>query len=614
MLKNASVQSKIFVSYSVLIAAIIGTLTVFLSLYIGGFVKEKAISNMEQRVQKSASQLEYLYKEMDVLSTQVVFSQTLQTILLNALNSGTKDKNYFHQNIEDAQQARQVLVSINSPKVIARKISVFNGESNFISAGVVSEDQRAIAQSMRNDKLIDQILSLKGRALLLSPHPDNWLDNAPDPLVVSLARSILYTAASESFPLGIVEIQQPYSKFSDIFRSETQSGRFLVMYKTGELIYPADGSVKIGDAEYYYRQTAEFKNRNSLHALNPDTQTDELVYYLTSGSSGLTVMLIQSEAELLEPVYFIRKMIVLSGIALVGLTLLAIHFITVSIVNPLRKLRNSVNQVTIDNLSMDAHQNIGNNELVQLKEAFDRMLLRLKESIHQTVQSRNSEVHAHFLALQAQMNPHFLYNTLMGIHAMAHEAGSREISNMCIELSEMLRYTGSFSHDTVTLGDELNHAENYLKLYKWRYEDKLSYEFHVDPAMLGLTVPKLVIQPIVENCFAHGFNRMKTARKIIIEGSVAAERFVVEIRDNGSGIEEDRVREIKSRLAEYETAMREGRMNGLNVGGLGLANIYIRLKLLYGDKAVFDIRNHPDGGVAVSIGGDSGMEKGVLEA
>lgn len=202
------------------------------------------------------------------------------------------------------------------------------------------------------------------------------------------------------------------------------------------------------------------------------------------------------------------------------------------------------------------------------------------------------------------MNPHFLFNTLMGISAVGQELQSTKIISMCAELADMLRYVGSYENSNTTIQDELTHAENYLKLVKWRYEERLNYEFIVEEGMYTIKVPKLILQPLIENCFSHGFNKVRPPWSIKIQGKFNKDKWEISVIDNGSGFSEKSLEKIQQQMLELQKKEYPADLiNHLELGGMGRVNILIRLKLLYGDHAVFSMNNDPVTGTTVTLGG-----------
>ncbi|WFA08096.1 histidine kinase [Tissierella sp. Yu-01] len=210
---------------------------------------------------------------------------------------------------------------------------------------------------------------------------------------------------------------------------------------------------------------------------------------------------------------------------------------------------------------------------------------RFKEIIDTKELIEGSKKHAEYLALQNQINPHFLYNTLEGIRSEALIEGVDSIANMTEALATFFRYTISNVDKLVTLEAEINNVENYYKIQKFRFGEKLelNIDFQVSDYqdILQTKIPKLTLQPIFENAIFHGVEQMMGKGILTLKVSATRQRLLIVISDNGMGIEEGRLRELNQKLRgatlEY---MKEDKKKG----GIALLNVNNRIKLIFGDE------------------------------
>lgn len=221
--------------------------------------------------------------------------------------------------------------------------------------------------------------------------------------------------------------------------------------------------------------------------------------------------------------------------------------------------------------------------------------------------TRSHEMKTHFLALQFQIDLHLIHNTLALIDAYARDGSMSRITDVTSHLSGILRYISSFNDSLVPIGRELAHVESYLALMKRRYESQLEYIVESDKVFdLDITVPKLILQPIVENAFYHGFKGKLPPWLIEISTYTEGDLWYIAIQDNGSGMEENQIRKFYKR-ADYVINNPSKNIKNLQLGGMGLINIYVRLKLLYKEKCTFTIKNN-EKGCRFLIGGDRNVK------
>ena len=236
-------------------------------------------------------------------------------------------------------------------------------------------------------------------------------------------------------------------------------------------------------------------------------------------------------------------------------------------------------------------------ETSELVEAFNDMNSRLKESIARMTDSQIQKEKAEYNALVAQMNPHFIYNSLEAVRAMASLHHEPEIAAAINELSGLMRITLSVKQEKIALGMELSYVTQYLKLQQLITGDQFSWDIDCDDELTDILVPKLILQPVIENCFVHGFEKMPEDAMIIIVCYQKQNRLIVEISDNGQGMDEVALRQFLSSENGVETE-EDGESSRRHIG---LLSIRERIRHLYGTDGDMDIRARAEQGTTVQF-------------
>jgi two-component system, sensor histidine kinase YesM len=302
----------------------------------------------------------------------------------------------------------------------------------------------------------------------------------------------------------------------------------------------------------------------------------------------------------MSPVYTFTFIILLFSFVLVFLALYLSFVAARKITNPILKLRKLVKTMDIDAIPSETfiESDGGFAELEDLNLAFHKMNLRIKKSVDETVLSHRNEMQARMLALQSQMNPHFLYNTLSVLSAMSEENMTQQIKQMCADLSDMLRYI-STDAPFIELENEMKYITKYISCIKCFYGNKLSYSVDIETEMNKLKIPKLLIQPLVGNAVKHG-TQNEPPWTINVRGFIKDNSWQIDVEDNGSGFDPEKLDIINNKINEIS---KTGLLPSLEIEGMGLLNIYIRLKLTYNGDTIFKIMKNKFGGATVSIGG-----------
>jgi two-component system sensor histidine kinase YesM len=210
---------------------------------------------------------------------------------------------------------------------------------------------------------------------------------------------------------------------------------------------------------------------------------------------------------------------------------------------------------------------------------------------------------AQYLALQNQINPHFLYNTLEGIRGETLNAGLDNVARMTEALARFFRYTISSSDNLVTVGTELANVRNYYIIQRYRFGEKLSlaveYDEEQDPDILSYYLPKLTLQPIVENAVYHGIEQKMGKGRLRIKIESTPKRLIITVSDNGIGMTAERLREIRDRMGnmtlDYIQPDEEPH------GGIAMVNVNNRIRLLFGEEYGICINSTPGVGTDVEI-------------
>ena len=253
-------------------------------------------------------------------------------------------------------------------------------------------------------------------------------------------------------------------------------------------------------------------------------------------------------------------------------------------------------------------------ELGALMGSFNRMVSRVQRLVGETIEQHRLLRTAETRALQARIDPHFLYNTLNSIKSIARLRGVDEIAVIVTRLGRLLRAGFAVDGEFSSLEEDLELARSYLEIQAIRYPGRFSFQLEAESAVLGVPVPRLAIQPVVENSVVHGLEKRTGAGRVWVRARRVGADVLVEVEDDGVGIGDDRLKLLKEALHEAESAAGFGAA-GLGAGtsassesletdasaGIALANTHRRLRLLFGLHYGLTIEGREGGGVRTTI-------------
>lgn len=558
---------KLMLSYSLVFLGIVLALVILAYRYIADVSYKTAQINQSQLADKMAAQVEDYLGGMYKMAEQVRTDNRIINTF-NTLQDQKDTGNFFETDILESIDVGSVLTSHNGPGMTVWRISVYNQYGDFIYSGASVEPQSRVKENLVSDVIHGQMIDLTSGSMpfkVLPPQTDRW-SGVYSARYVSLLLPVTNYYGSEVY--GVVEIQQPVEKLE-------QRLALNVLPELQVFLFDRDGGQMLPEDAAF-----EAVDNNRFTIVKQ-----------TVPQYGWTVALVQSKASMLRPYGSMLLFLIVGGVALALLLVLVIYIVSIRISAPLVSLSRKVHEVSIGDAPSDWVEAESTDEVKELGKAFSSMLKRLTDSIA-------FEKKAYLQSLQSQMNPHFLFNSLSILSGIGIEAGNEQIVTTCEKISEVMRYSADTRAST--LGGEIQNLHNYLDLMKLRYEDLFSYSIDIDSNLAQLPLPRLVLQPIVENCFEHGFQSVVPPWHINISACTRDGKWVVTIADDGAGFSEEQREELDRKVKKYTEDAPDNYVD-LKIGGLGLANTIIRLHFFGGATCVVTA-NEPRGTV-VTISG-----------
>ena len=278
-----------------------------------------------------------------------------------------------------------------------------------------------------------------------------------------------------------------------------------------------------------------------------------------------------------------------------GLLLLLViilsYYIPRSITMPITRISRVTNQVAKGNLSVRAAAESGA-EARMLSDSLNAMIDKINELLDQVTTEQIRLRKAEFELLQAQINPHFLYNTLDTIVWLAEAGDQKRVVSMVGNLSDFFRTSLNQGKDIISIREELAHVRSYLEIQQVRYQDILRYEITVPDDLYEYKIPKITIQPLVENALYHGIKNKRGQGTITITGKSKENGFVLYVRDNGIGMTQERLNEVRAGIQKLSYTGKEI---------YGLYNVNERIRLNFGETYGISIESTYGEGTCVSI-------------
>ena len=575
-----SLKVRLFLSLFLFLFALIILLTIGVYRYSSGNRAKESEKYFMEKVNSVSLQLDLLITKLDTVSAQLLASRTLQKMFVKANSKEYQGKNYFEYNLDERKTAQDILWTFNSPKRQVESINIFS-ESTYV--GLRYSPSVSLVQELSTQDQWNVTDDQKYK--VLGPHLDGW-DTHDTKEVISLVRP--FVATNYSFiDVGVIEVQEKYSKVTDICGISSEEALDL-------LIVDQEDNVIFENREYTRKQIREMVdscNRNSQEHLFKSVQggINYCIAYSAMDTAPWKVILFQPENIYQQPIRQIMLAIVLTSLLLTVVIFLFLMVLINNITKPVLQLAADIELVSKIDQPPTLHQT-SIREVRVLQDNFMQLMGRINDSTKELLVAHETELNLRVMGLQAQINPHFLFNSLTAISAVAKEEKSSKVPIMCYQLSELFRYSSSLDASLVPMKNELDHIRIYLEFMKWRYEDNFEFEIIEQGDLSNIEIARLTLQPVVENCFTHGFKGTFPPYRLKIVCDVQKEGWIFSVADNGIGFSMEMIDKLSNEIQKIDNilALKQG-YDELKAQNMAILNIYIRLKLQYKESLFFEV-------------------------
>ena len=406
--------------------------------------------------------------------------------------------------------------------------------------------------------------------------------------VVSLSRGVELTNDGKMSG-GILLVDMNFSGIQQLFTEVNNDGKGYVYLigRDGEIIYHPRQNLIFSNIIQENNQTASTYDEG-VH--NEEFQGEQRVVVVkTVGYTGWKIVSVVSKESLFSDLNQTRMMALLNLVLAIFLMIFVNQYVAVRITDPLKKLEKSIQGIEMKQQPVVYIG--GPPEIQHLGLTIRFMVEELQELTDKMVKEQEEKRKNELDALQSQINPHFLYNTLDSIMWMIESERYEDAVSMVQALGRLLRISLSRGKNVISVGDELQHARSYLAIQKYRYKNKFTSYFEVEPDIEQYKTIKLVIQPLIENAIYYGMEYMDGEGEIHIRAYTRDQDLYLEVEDNGPGMPEEQVEHL---LTGGEKARQKG-------SGIGLKNVNQRIQLYFGTQYGLEIESEPDEGTVVRI-------------
>ncbi len=528
-------------------------------------VSNVKLQQMENVLESMESAITYVLSDVGVLES---------IRRLTMLETDSYEEVYFDEAVANIRSR------LNSYYLMEKfyRIVFFNKAGVTIANNNYTDVAMNVNASYATYPWVDKVSGKNGKDVVIKVHQDDW-GGRRQPQVLSVVKEI------QGLDLGYMEVQKEKAELDKMLDNKEDEVTYLFYTAEGEFLYSDADEI---DYQYYWNHMQDYmkdvcrikteNGENALALIQYSEEQDLILVTVARVDIGKCAM---------------EEVLPVSLLLLFGAILLSLGYILITsrqLTRPIQQLQKFMETTGLDNMEAEIPEKISNDEIEALYISYKDVLNRLHASILKEKQISLLSLQAQFDLLQAQVNPHFFYNVLNVISNRGMVADDEVVCEICSDLAGMLRYSTNTKDKYATVCQEVEYLELYLRLLKHRYDYKLSYRIDVDQELYACTLPKLVLQQIVENAVNHGYQGSTDVIRVEISGGKAEDGWFLKIHDEGQGITREKLEEIYQKFESVKKKLTVSRGNvELQIGGMGLVNTYARLYLYYNESVRFEI-------------------------
>lgn len=551
-MKNWSMRKRLFYAFlafslcSVIIIAVVACMVSYRR------VMDMAVTTSEQMVEKTSKEIEGLLDGMTVMTRVISRDSRIQAVMR------TEYPQYKDQ-FSDRFELDAYLSKLNqyNDNIFAMYFFADNGmvgKSKYYSISIENITESPYYQQAQ-----------KGETTFwLEPYAGSYFAVTTGETLITAITPIKELGSGEYRGMVVVELE--VARVQSYLSTRVSKNGFLYLRnaKGKPIVFPQD----VGEEEQQ-RASEQEQYISRVDGLFSDLKIEKPLSY-----GDWTVVCVVPGAELARNIIDIVKIVCFVSL---GVSLLALFFAYRSaafLVKPIIVLDKKMQQVEQGDLTVRAvvvHQD----EIGALTNRFNLMIETIKTLMEHKIENQKKLRLTEFKALQAQIKPHFLYNTLDSIIWMARAENFKGVECMTLALTRFLKIGLSRGRETISVGEELEHAENYLIIQNIRYKNQFAYEISVEPEIKDCLIPKLVLQPLIENAIYHGMKLKREACSLQVWARLEQGNVVIDVVDNGVGMTPERIEALRNTLQNGE---------GPRADSYGVVNVNERISILFGEK------------------------------
>jgi two-component system sensor histidine kinase YesM len=551
-------------------------------------VKRHAVDNATGTLEVMDRYITNTVNKMLYVSNYIQFDSEIQSIIVQRWNERRlNDQDHFAEDFFNAKKITEKLENISFPGEKTHITILLNDGTSYTNYSHLEFDPSRFFQ----EPWFERLTQLPSFATYwIGTHPSYLASSRDDgKYFITIANTI---KSFSSVPYGYLIVSLSEEQISGIFASNQMEYEYLLLDSNGIILSHAE-TERIGQPFLHFEQLRE---DNSSNIITVDKE-DYILLNRKLPFSDWTLVSMVPYREAIARINTVQERNFMLQFLFFVVFLLILVSLVRQITNPIFRLSRVVSQVEAGNLYIRTRIR-GGDEIGRLGHSFDHMLDRIEDMIKQVTLEQTYKRKAELEMLQAQINPHFLFNVLNSIRLRIMLKGDHENADLISSLSSLLRMTINRNNEFILLHEEVETVSHYFRLMNFRLSEPITLQTDVALETALAEVPRFIIQPILENSLIHGFRDHPGMVSILAKEQGGM--LVLQISDTGRGMDEEELKQLRQKLVSVRVPEeQEAPKKGLS--GIGLKNVFERMKLIYGEDFQYSMESQLGEGTMVTL-------------
>ncbi len=562
MLIPYTLKNKLILYFSTVFILVSLCISYYYSNYTKNLLEKNIVDNTQNNLRYILSNIDRQIRQCQDLSDWLYINRNLDKLLIRDYTDSK-----YNFDLDISATYKEINDRITNSSIGRYVVSVLIEGKNKVNLKLYSEADFIDINKMKTTTWFQK--GEDSEVFAFAGIEENLAKERYNKFFIPFVRKIIFSDSRKTIGWQVIGISPDLIRNSIRDFEVPENDLLLIMDRQNKCIYSSQNKLLGQDLS----QSISLPDQNKKSFYSTVFGKKVLVVYHKSAYSNYQIVQLVDYSFIEEQRTNATKILFLILGITVTVGCLFTIFLSGNLTKPLRRIMNRMDCISKGNFHVEPELE-GNDEIGELGKGINQLATNVNQLLLKVKNDEIAKKELEFKVLQSQINPHFVYNALNSIKVMAMIQKADGIYETATALGALLKETSKGAMNHITLEEEINLLDQYITIQKVRKKGMIQVSYSIDSQLLSCKIPKFTLQPIIENSIVHGFEGKKGLGILEISAVLVENDILIEIRDNGVGIPQDRI----------ETILQKDYSRGERYNSVGLMNINERIKLTYGEK------------------------------